>query len=368
VGQDGFLAHTATEQTATSGVALAAGLYSEHEVQTITAQAKDRELGGTFRVGFKGYTTTPLAWDISADNMRIALEGLAPVGTVHVSRKAHLKLDPATSELKEQGFVWTITFLTQAGDSTGSPSAAITNKRAGDVEQLLVSSAATTLFSTFDVTDTGGGALTGDTATVTSQTTVEGFAGFEQQTITTSTDLGELGGSFKLTFDGKTTVALAHDISAADMKIALQGLGNTGLLDVKRAHRQVQNPAKGYVWTVIFKTLLGNVPDITMDPVGSQELIAVCAPTPCPAAVVSIDTDQVTGTRPPMSSSLKSQKELTDAAIAGSTITYTIPNLIKGAAYHVRISAWNGVGDAYGKTMYSTPAIASPARKPEPPV
>lgn len=230
-----------------------------------------------------------------------------------------------------------------------------------------MSSAATKNFADFKVSSTNEGALLPAAAIVTSQTTVEGFAGFEQQTITTSTNLGELAGTFKLTFDGRTTAALAHDISAADMKLALQGLGNTGLLDVKRNYRDTQNPAKGFVWTVVFKTLLGNVPDIAKDTVGSQELVAVCA-TPCPTNVVTISTNQVTGTRPPMSSSLKSQAVLTGADISGDEISYTIPNLIKGAAYHVRVSAWNGVGDAYGKTMYSTPALASPARKPEPPV
>jgi hypothetical protein len=366
VGQDGFLAHSATEQS--NGVALAGGLYSEHEVQTITAQAAGRDLGGTFRVGFKGHTTSDLAWDISADNMRLALQALAPVGTVSVTRKAHLKLD-ASSTLQQQGFVWTITFLTQAGDSTGSAVASITNKRSGDVEQLVVSSSKNTLFGTFAATSTAGDSLKGNTATVSTQTTVEGFAGFEQQTITTSTSHGDLGGSFKLTFDGKTTGPLAHDVAAADMKIALEGLGNAGSLDVKRNYRQIQNPTKGFVWTVIFKTLLGNVPDIVKDPVGSVELVAVCpAPTPCPSAVVLISTDQVTGTRPPMSSSLKNMMVLTGADIAGTSISYTIANLIKGAAYHVRVSAWNGVGDSYGKTMYSTPAIASPARKPEAPV
>jgi len=237
------------------------------------------------------------------------------------------------------------------------------------VEQLVVSSSKNTLFGTFAATSTAGDSLKGNTATVSTQTTVEGFAGFEQQTITTSTSHGDLGGSFKLTFDGKTTGPLAHDVAAADMKIALEGLGNAGSLDVKRNYRQIQNPTKGFVWTVIFKTLLGNVPDIVKDPVGSVELVAVCpAPTPCPSAVVLISTDQVTGTRPPMSSSLKNMMVLTGADIAGTSISYTIANLIKGAAYHVRVSAWNGVGDSYGKTMYSTPAIASPARKPEAPV
>ena len=52
----------------------------------------------------------------------------------------------------------------------------------------------------------------------------------------------------------------------------------------------------------------------------------------------------------------------------GNPISMTITGLKKGVSYHVRVSAWNGVGDQYGKTMYSTPALAEPASSPEPPV
>eukprot|EP00986_Skeletonema_menzelii_P018763 scaffold26706_cov195-Skeletonema_menzelii.AAC.1 len=35
--------------------------------------------------------------------------------------------------------------------------------------------------------------------------------------------------------------------------------------------------------------------------------------------------------------------------------------------YHVRVSAWNGAGDSYGRAQYSTPAILTPMDKPDPP-
>lgn len=39
----------------------------------------------------------------------------------------------------------------------------------------------------------------------------------------------------------------------------------------------------------------------------------------------------------------------------------------KGAAYHVRVSAYNGVALSYGKTVPSTPPIVRPGETPEPP-
>lgn len=41
--------------------------------------------------------------------------------------------------------------------------------------------------------------------------------------------------------------------------------------------------------------------------------------------------------------------------------------LTKGAAYHVRVSAYNGVALSYGKTMPSTPPVIRPGETPEPP-
>lgn len=40
---------------------------------------------------------------------------------------------------------------------------------------------------------------------------------------------------------------------------------------------------------------------------------------------------------------------------------------MKGAAYHVRVSSYNGVALSYGKTVPSTPPIIHPADIPEPP-
>lgn len=54
-----------------------------NEVQTITEEAGVD--GGTFTLTFAGQTTAALAWDITAANLELALEGLANIGTGNVS-------------------------------------------------------------------------------------------------------------------------------------------------------------------------------------------------------------------------------------------------------------------------------------------
>lgn len=44
-----------------------------------------------------------------------------------------------------------------------------------------------------------------------------------------------------------------------------------------------------------------------------------------------------------------------------------VEGLAKGATYHVRVSAYNGVALSYGKTAPSTPPAVRPGETPEPP-
>lgn len=44
-----------------------------------------------------------------------------------------------------------------------------------------------------------------------------------------------------------------------------------------------------------------------------------------------------------------------------------VTGLAKGAAYHVRVSAYNGVALSYGKTEPSTLPVVNPGGAPEPP-
>jgi len=373
MGQDGYVAHSVGDVgiITTAAEAGAALLYSENEVQTITVIAKDAyDLSGSFRVAFKDHATEALACTISADDLKRALEAIPPVGEVRVTRAEHLRLSASTGAMTENGFVWTVEFLTYQGDA----SVGVAAKRIGDVPELKVSNSQYALGSTFgqsfagsEVTPTGTNLLGGGSTECSVLTTVEGWAGYEQQSITTAitngalvgADIGQLGGTFTLTFDGKSTGGLAFDITADDMKKELENLGNTGSLYVTR--RIMSDTNGGHQWTIVFKTLLGNVDTIAFDKTGLTSSVPA-------ATIVMSRNDPIVGATPPMSSSLKGEAELDGAAIAGSTVQYTIPNLKRGAYYHVRVSAWNGVGHSYGKTMYSTPAIEAPSGVPLAPV
>lgn len=46
---------------------------------------------------------------------------------------------------------------------------------------------------------------------------------------------------------------------------------------------------------------------------------------------------------------------------------YKVPGLAKGAAYHVRVSAYNGVALSYGRTAPSNVPVVRPGEAPEPP-
>ena len=71
----------------------------------------------------------------------------------------------------------------------------------------------------------------------------------------------------------------------------------------------------------------------------------------------------IPGTLPLFDSSLASYAEIYPKA--GQTkFSYVIGDLSSVASYHVRVSAWNGVGDSFGLTQYSTPPTMSPATLP----
>jgi hypothetical protein len=57
----------------------------------------------------------------------------------------------------------------------------------------------------------------------------------------------------------------------------------------------------------------------------------------------------------------------TDNADLGALLQYTITGLERGTGYTVRVSAWNGVGNAYGSTQFSTPAVVKASRVPDSP-
>ena len=314
LGQDGHAAGATQDSI----------LYSTEEVQVIQTTSTANDLGGSFRVSFEEHSTADLSYDISADDMEAALEALPTIGDVEVSRSFVDTVKP------RNGMKWTVTFVSHKIN----------------VPSLTVSTDAGATFGTI----AAAGGLTGTGAKVAVSTTVTALKGFEQQTISISTSSNNLAGTFSIGFSGSETNQLAVDSSAAVVEAALEGLGNTGDLKVLRRIN-----GYGFVWTCIFMTKLGNVPSFTLN----TDLTTG-------TGLSSSVQETVSGVLPTMDSSLKSTSVVT-AAAGGAAMVHHITGLTAGVQYHVKVSAWNGVGNSYGSTQYCTPPLASPDLAPNAP-
>jgi len=97
----------------------------------------------------------------------------------------------------------------------------------------------------------------------------------EQQTVTTSSSADDLGGTFKLSFGGQTTAALAKDASNTDVQAALNALSSVTGAAVAASSKT----SNGYVYTVTFggAANYGNVGAIGCDKALLTGSSAACA-------------------------------------------------------------------------------------------
>ena len=85
------------------------------EVQLVSMQAAAR--GGTFKLGFRGAFTAPIAFDASAPEVESALEALASVlGDVEVESFAAGAAAGRPAGSVVAGQAWLVTFLGNSGD------------------------------------------------------------------------------------------------------------------------------------------------------------------------------------------------------------------------------------------------------------
>jgi len=164
--------------------------------------------GGAFTLAFMKSTTRELAADISDAGMQEALEDLASIESVNVTR---------VGPDEQHGFYWDITFT---GDANS-----------GNLPLMTVASKS----------------LKGAGADVV---------------VTEQTAGNELKGSFKLKYNSAPTVDLLFNCSAATMKTELERLGTVGNLDVVRSDKA--DLQGGYTWTISFLTLKGSL--LQLDP------------------------------------------------------------------------------------------------------
>ncbi len=320
-------------------------LYNPYDVQTITVSADAFDISGTFMLSFEGHTTDWLSTAITADDLRQALEAVPTLGSVLVSRR-----------VVGFGYEWAVTFL---GNDALNEDATIPTPT---LSSLQVSSDGTAFGD-----DATGGNLVGTNTKVEVVETVSALLGFETQLLqVVSSDTTPVGGTFTLSHAGASTLALPADASAPAVKAALEATTTTGALRVER-----WAIPGGFRWLIVF-----------LDRLGAQAMITVNGAGLTPAGSSAAVTPDETGRVPAMASSQRGS--LTWTVPTGSGGSHAVPaallaaapslsyavnltGLTPGAAYVVKVSAFNGVGDVYGPTAFSVPALAYPVRAPSAP-
>lgn len=325
-------------------------LFSRLTTQMLLLSADAYDARGSFRLSFMNAVTSSLPWDISADTLTTALEALETDGRVRTRRVS-----------VGNGYAWFITFLTQRANTDGV---------IGKLPSLLVSVDETELYNAFAAskTTTPTTTLKGTNAAMDIVTVVQGMKGYEQQTVTVSTDAGELDGQFQLVYNQQKTDWLAFIATANDLKSALKSIysavGMPGVVGDIEVYKQDLPLETGARYTIVFVSRLGpNYPLVYCD--GSALTSSDSG------AVITCETQRaIAGALPAMRSPLYGSAVVTKSAITdsdGIVARYNITGLLPGVAYHVRVSAWNGVGDVYGETRYSTPAVQYVQTAPDPP-
>lgn len=224
----------------TIGAVNPAGSLTINEGITEAQQITVLGTAGTFQVSFKGQTTASLPFSASADQLRVALEGLSAIG-------------PGNVTVTKVGNVFTITFVGLLGLSAQPPMTA-------------VGTGGTTAFVSpagFSVTKVGAGAIefAGTIAnTYTGPTAVnEGLLRLNKQPVSEVQQITVLGtsGQFRVSFNGSTTPAfgapgvLMFNATEAQLQTALENLPSIGAGNVLVRKT-------GNVFTITFTGALAN--------------------------------------------------------------------------------------------------------------
>ncbi|WP_395736269.1 hypothetical protein [Prosthecobacter sp.] len=176
---------------------------------------------GTFTLTFGANTTAPLAYNITAAALQTALNALTSITSAGGVDVTGPDSGPYQVVFRSNG---------SRADITGNadllyPLSTIQNyeARAGDagtpeIQVLVIDRQPAALAQTFTAIASPGITLS------TLQNGASGVPEIQQIALDPTTH----GGTFTLTFGGKTTVALAYNISAADLQSAFQALSSVG--------------------------------------------------------------------------------------------------------------------------------------------
>ena len=287
--------------------AAVAGVPAVNDVQTVTIAGAPT--GGTFTLTFGGQTTSPIAYNASANtgsgSVQSLFAALSSVGSANV---------------------WV----------SGSASAGYVINFQGSL------AAASQTLVTAD-----GSSLTGGTSpTVTVAHTTTGSAGTNaQQTVT----VVATGGTYTLGYGGQTTVPIAYNATAASVQAALLGLSTISTNNV------TVTGSAGGPYTVTFTGTLGSqaialmvaTPFPTLTPTGTQAL-----------AYLGINTDTLTATSATSNTTYTLNSDYTLVCIGGTNGTsdaqYVIERVVGG---HIKPGDYVQLSYQYTDPTYYTPYI-----------
>ncbi len=215
-----------------------------------------RPASGTFTLSWGGDTTSALAYNASAATVQTALNALASIttaGGVTVSASAdggpyQITWNNAGSRAAitgEPAALYPLSVITVYTDREGTVSLR-------EIQILSLDRSPAALAETFTAIASPSGSIT------TIQAGASGTPEIQRITLDETTH----DGTFTLTFSGQTTAALDWDITAADLKTALEALSNIAVDDVAVTGAFPS-------WDVTFKgALTGNQPQMTLGSAG----------------------------------------------------------------------------------------------------
>ena len=304
-------------------------------------------------VAAAGVSQVVPAHDISAVNMRAALMNLGGsarniVGDIAVTR---------TPINTDKGFSWTVTFKDQA-------------KNVGNIPELVLEPSALLKTACPNCKYNVYQSIAGQRA---AQPQITGSR--EVQKITTGDATSIASGWWRAKFMGSEyTPYLPHDVSATDLKNALEGLTSMGKLTVTR------DPfiaGKGYAWLVTFETNVGDQPAIMLDVTKLSPASLVTSTQPMTVydgdnkdghsgsyALGTLTCGGLLGCEPVCKTCVVGEQPVEYGSFEtadANALTYQIPSLVPGTAYHVAVTAKNARG--YGERQFSAPSLITPPQQ-----
>jgi hypothetical protein len=317
-------------------------LYSPYDVQVIRTSSNFYDLDGYFYVGFDVSTSDKIPIDATAELMQRRLEDMPSVGNVEVRR----------TENEDHGYSWTITFYNSEW-WRGSKLFDVPELTVSNLDNYHVSNF-TKMVSCSPCDGSTESTFSGTSASISVATLVNAMAGFEQQSIKFEASEGYLNGYVILSFNGSSTAALSVNSTAKEFENALESLPHVGDVIVRRQNF-VSNGA-GFALYVVFIEQLGNVGMLSAN-------IKYMTTSLSSGSVLLSYSELVSGVSPVFGSKYRNSTVIAVVG-EGSTTSYVIRGLAEGLAYHVRVSAFNGVNSAYGKSRGSFPAVVTTASYP----